>query len=140
MTNVIDVLSVQLSAPGFPEFIRLTMPDPYSQVLINPDIWAVIRISTVRLMGELSRNSHRAGYPNDSKLTALLNAFRESKPIATPVIEISDSAILPNFNFHDGRHRITVLSQLGAESIPVAVPWTRAKEFINYFSTDVDLT
>lgn len=138
MADVTDVLSVQLSEPGFPAFIRLTMPDPFTHAAINPDIWAIIRIPSSQLMLELEKNSHKAGYPSAEKLNSLLKAFRESKPIGTPIIEITDACRPPNFNFLDGRHRITALSQLGAKSIPVAVPWVRTNELIDYFSVDAD--
>lgn len=132
----VDLLVVPLSAPGFPAKVRLGVPDAFVKLDFGfrREAWALIGVPSERLMEELAKPQHAYGYPNASKLRSLEGAFLDGVPIEVPMLEFPDGCTVPNFSFFDGRHRINVLTSLGAKVIPVAVPWHRADELITYFS------
>jgi hypothetical protein len=133
---ICDPLSIFLSVPGFPAKVRLGIPDSFARVDFGSrkEAWAIIRISSAKLMAELAKPHHAYGYPNIEKLESLKSLVREGGPLQAPMLEFQDACKMPEFSFFDGRHRITVLASLGAIEIPIGVPWYRADEIILYFS------
>ena len=131
-----DPLSIFFTTPNFPKSVRLGMPNAFDRIYFRtkPEAWAIIRVSSAKLMAELAKPHHADSYPILGKLNSLKSLLLNSKPLEAPILDLSDQCNIHDFSFLDGRHRIKVFTNLGATEIPVAVPWYRADEFILYFS------
>jgi hypothetical protein len=122
---VCDVLAVHLRHAGRTNFIRMALPREEGR-------WAVIRARTSLLVPKL-KSTWSARFPDEAKLKRVIGLIRNGQPLTVPVLTLSSARANPaNFVFVSGQHRVAVLHGLGAEEIPVAVPWECADTLLSF--------
>lgn len=124
-----DPLCIALDAVGYPKTIRFSLPDSFFQQSTNE--FALI-FTNIRILLSYRARDSDTKFPKQSSLSNARNILRAGRPLRIPVLELNPDVPVQQFSVNDGRHRIQVLDELKVHLIPVAVPWHRADEFLEY--------
>lgn len=126
-----DVCAIRLSAEGYPPVIRLVVPVQVDNRGLDGHIAIISARSSVLVRHLQQAHSHR--FPDPEKVRQVIATIRRGHPLRTPILTVP-TLVSPAsaFTFSTGQHRTAVLHQLGANRIPVAVPWERAEDFLCY--------
>ncbi|MEA5125349.1 ParB N-terminal domain-containing protein [Xanthomonas floridensis] len=94
--------------------------------------WCAIELDSNKLLGWLTTTRDNFTWkPKPSSLQFHVTSIQSGTTIDAPVM-CSDLDTDGSIRFVDGRHRTVALQQLGATKIPVMVPKSQIKLFLDY--------
>lgn len=124
------VFAVRLAAEGYPPWAKFA--PPRGEQPECPESGICVLLARLDVLVRHLALAADPTFPNRYKLQVVLKLVAKQKPIAMPILQPTGfGELLAGFRFQTGRHRVLMLHELGATSIPVVVPAVTATEVLS---------